>query len=97
MRTLAVRLDATGKGTVTADGADLAPVIGSLYITAHAGHPPTVLVTLPAAELDLDVDAARVHIPEPVAAALVNLGWTPPPTAPPAPVADELDAGEVAP
>lgn len=79
MRKLTARIDARGKGTLAADGADLSAAVGSLYVTAHVGHPPTVMVTLPALELDLDLDDPRVHIPEPVAAALINLGWTPPP------------------
>lgn len=75
---VAIKLDGIG-GTVTVGDHDISDAIAGL--TLHAGHGQ-----LPSLEVDLvlltgEVAAGEVDIPESTEAALLALGWMPPPAA----------------
>lgn len=76
-----VRLDLnSGKraGVVEVNGTNLANAVTAVAVTAGAMDTPVVSLTLLTHEVMVD-GGARVTIPEETHAALVVLGWTPPP------------------
>jgi len=65
--------------TLVVDGVDLSRGVKSAQLRLAAGELPTLIVDPIIFRLDeVDLEAARVVVPDEVAARLVALGWTPP-------------------
>lgn len=77
-RTLTVRIQPTGAGTVHAGDADISDVVTGIQVTVRNGSRPTVCLDLAGVELLAEVDVDRVSIPRGLHEALLALGWTPP-------------------
>lgn len=73
-----VRLDAHGTGAVEVDGHDVTSSVRGLTLTAEAGCLPHLVLDLLVFTSEAEGEA-QVRIPDDTAAALVALGWTPPP------------------
>lgn len=76
-RTARISLDAIGCGTVEIDGHDVSHTVRGLTLTSEVGCVPQLVLDLATHTSEID-GQAHVHIPADTAAALVDLGWTPP-------------------
>ena len=76
-RAARISLDATGCGKIEIDGHDVADTVHGLTLKSEVGHVPQLVLDLVIHTGDID-GQAHVNIPADTAAALVDLGWTPP-------------------
>lgn len=76
-RTARLSLDGIGGGKIEIDGHDVTDTVRGITLKAGAGCVPHLVLDLVihAGEIDGQAD---VHVPADTAAALVDLGWTPP-------------------
>lgn len=75
-----VRIEAKvhGQGLIAVDGKDLSRAVRSFTVECEAGFVPTLRLELLVHDVSTAAEA-NVYIPEDTAAALVALGWSPPP------------------
>jgi hypothetical protein len=79
-RDVQIEVKPNGYGTVVVDGVDISPSVSGLTMDVTAGHPPQIAVFLRLPSIVLD---GKLHpnprLTDTERAALVALGWTPPP------------------
>ncbi|MFI6274296.1 hypothetical protein [Streptomyces sp. NPDC050988] len=76
-RTARLSLDAIGGGQVEIDGHDITDTVRGLTLKAGMGRVPQLVLDLRIHTGEAEAEAV-VHVPADTAAALVELGWTPP-------------------
>ena len=75
-----IRVDALGGGTIEVGGHDISNAVRGFTLTSEVGHMPGILLDLLVFTGETEVEGdVKVHVPDETAAALVTLGWTPPP------------------
>ena len=75
-----IRVDALGGGTVEVGGHDISNAVRGFTLTSEVGRMPGILLDLLVFTGEAEVEGdVKVHVPHETAAALVALGWTPPP------------------
>lgn len=75
-----VRITANGnRGTVQVDDHEIGHSVTDLEFRAGVDEFPTVVLGLRVFTGDVDAPGTRVYLPDTTRAALVALGWTPPP------------------
>lgn len=80
IRNARIELDAAGDGTIEVDGVPLRGV-RALSLDAGLGERPVLRLELAVHDISTLAEA-RIYIPDDTVAALVALGWTPPPGQP---------------
>lgn len=73
-----ITLNGSGGGTVEVDGVDLSHAVRSISLDGEVGCRPVLQLELRLYDVSTVADT-RILIPDETAAALVALGWTPPP------------------
>lgn len=76
-RTARLSLDDIGGGQVEIDGHDISDTVRGLTLKAGVGRVPQLVLDLRIHTGEAEAEAV-VHVPADTAAALVELGWTPP-------------------
>ncbi|MFU0241676.1 hypothetical protein ACKI1J_38800 [Streptomyces scabiei] len=75
-----IRVDAVGGGTIEVGGHDISNAVRGFTLTSEVGHMPGILLDLLVFTGETEVQGdVKVHVPDETTAALVALGWTPPP------------------
>ncbi|MFC8290061.1 hypothetical protein ACFUJ0_06135 [Streptomyces sp. NPDC057242] len=78
-RTARITLDGRGCGKVEIGGVDISHAVRALRFSSTAGELPTVELRLGVYDVSTQAEA-QVYVPEETEAALIAMGWTPPPS-----------------
>ncbi|MFF6836019.1 hypothetical protein ACFY84_29940 [Streptomyces sp. NPDC012438] len=78
-RTVRIALGGPGRGTVEVGGADISHAVRAVHFDAVAGALPKVELELSVHDVSTQAEA-QVYVPEETEAALIAMGWTPPPS-----------------
>ncbi|MFE6816025.1 hypothetical protein [Streptomyces sp. NPDC057677] len=77
-RTVRIDVNGAGRGTVEVNGTDISHAVRAVRLGSEAGELPTVELELGVYDVSTQAEA-QVYITEETEAALIALGWTPPP------------------
>ncbi|MYV64447.1 hypothetical protein GT043_00380 [Streptomyces sp. SID2131] len=77
--TARITVDGRGRGFIEVDGVDISKAVRAVRFDSVAGELPRVEVELGVYDVSTQAEA-QVYVPEETEAALIAMGWTPPPS-----------------